>query len=152
MVSTKKKGLLLMLIATLAAMCAIFGATQIANAADSSSIPVSKAPHYVDLSGDYPNTPTATIGVRKVLEGDRAVKEGEFEFELWNYNNTDLIATASNDADGFATFTLGGFSLQGNEIANGYGERGYYVKEVVDNSREDIIWDSEASAGKHVVL
>ena len=70
-----------------------------------------------------------TITVKKTLEG-REVKEGEFEFELWNWDDSAKIEDATgkssvkNDANGEATFTI---HFDG---PTGDGGAGYYVREV----------------------
>mgnify|MGYP002623041621 CR=1 FL=1 len=72
------------------------------------------------------------IVVSKMLEG-RDLEEGEFEFELVDTNG-EVVATGTNDADGNVVFS--GISFE--EV----GEYNFLVREIVDENRGDIDFDT----------
>ena len=85
-----------------------------------------------------------TINIKKNLEG-KAITEGEFTFELWNWSDMEKVtdvngnSEVTNDANGEASFTV---------HVDHAGEFGYYVREK-NAGAENMTYDEEH---KHVVF
>jgi pilin isopeptide linkage protein len=86
------------------------------------------------FENSYEATPITDyeVIVNKMLEG-RDLEEGEFEFELVDTNG-EVIATGTNDADGNVVFS----GINFEEV----GEYNFLVREIVDESRGEIDFDT----------